>query len=1331
MAHQTGIHATEELKEFFAKARAGSVRLIKVVIEDEQLVLGASRELMGRWDQDYDRAVLPLLDAQEPCYLLYRLDSQNAQGFEWLFLAWSPDNSPVRRKMLYAATRATVKKEFGGGHIKDELFGTMKDDLSFAGYQKHLSSCAAPAPLTSAERELQQIRINEVKTEISVESKHQTLQGLTFPLQPAAQRALQQLRQKTINYIQLKLDLERETIELVHTEPTEVAQLPSRVPRDAARYHFFLYKHTHEGDALESVVFIYSMPGYKCGIRERMLYSSCKSRLLDSVEQDFQLEISKKGPCYGALHPLSLLVQAAVLAVVLAPGALPPFLPCELQPNGLVDCNWLFLKSVPRFSAAAPRGNITSLSLYSNRIHHLRNSDFVHLSSLRRLNLKWNCPPAGLSPMHFPCHMTIEPNTFLAVPTLEDLNLSYNSITTVPALPSSLVSLSLSRTNILVLDPAHLAGLHALRFLFLDGNCYYKNPCQRALQVAPGALLGLGNLTHLSLKYNNLTVVPRRLPPSLEYLLLSYNHIITLAPDDLANLTALRVLDVGGNCRRCDHARNPCRECPHGFPKLHPDTFSHLSRLEGLVLKDSSLHSLDPRWFHGLGNLLVLDLSENFLYGCITKTTAFHGLVRLRRLNLSFNYHKKVSFAHLRLAPSFGSLLSLRELDMHGIFFRSLSETTLRPLAHLPMLQRLHLQLNFINQAQLGIFGAFPGLRYVDLSDNRISGAAERVAGATGATGATGEAVGAEEVWRPSRDLAAGPPGTPSSEDFMPSCGALNFTLDLSRNNVVTIQPEMFARLSHLQCLCLSHNSISQAVNGSQFAPLSSLRVLDLSHNKLDLYHGRSFTELPRLEALDLSYNSQPFGMRGVGHNLSFVAQLPALRFLSLAHNAIHSRVSQQLRSASLWALDFSGNALSQMWAEGDLYLRFFQGLRSLVRLDLSQNRLHTLLPRNLDKLPKGLRLLRLRDNYLAFFNWTSLTLLPMLEALDLAGNQLKALSNGSLPNGTRLQRLDLSSNSIGFVVPGFFALATRLRELNLSANALKTVEPSWFGPVAGALKVLDVTANPLHCACGAAFVDFLLEVQAAVPGLPSHVRCGSPGQLQGRSIFEQDLRLCLDEALSWDCFGLSLLAVALSLAVPTLHRLCGWDLWYCFHLCLAWLPRRGRRRDAAALPYDAFVVFDKAQSSVADWVYNELRVQLEERRGRRALRLCLEERDWLPGRTLFENLWASVYSSRKTLFVLAHTDRLGGLLRASFLLAQQRLLEDRKDVVVLVILRADAHRSRYVRLRQRLCRQSVLLWPRQPRGQRAFWAQLGTALTRDNRHFYNQNFCRGPTTAE
>ena len=39
-------------------------------------------------------------------------------------------NLQVRQKMLYAATRATLKMQFGGGLIKDELFGTVPVSLS-------------------------------------------------------------------------------------------------------------------------------------------------------------------------------------------------------------------------------------------------------------------------------------------------------------------------------------------------------------------------------------------------------------------------------------------------------------------------------------------------------------------------------------------------------------------------------------------------------------------------------------------------------------------------------------------------------------------------------------------------------------------------------------------------------------------------------------------------------------------------------------------------------------------------------------------------------------------------------------------------------------------------------------------------------------------------------------------------------------------------------------------------------------------------------------------------------------------------------------------------
>ncbi|KAF3815727.1 hypothetical protein GH733_016271 [Mirounga leonina] len=40
---------------------------------------------------------------------------------------------------------------------------------------------------------------------------------------------------------------------LANTTNTELKDLPKRIPKDSARYHFFLYEHSHEGDYLESI----------------------------------------------------------------------------------------------------------------------------------------------------------------------------------------------------------------------------------------------------------------------------------------------------------------------------------------------------------------------------------------------------------------------------------------------------------------------------------------------------------------------------------------------------------------------------------------------------------------------------------------------------------------------------------------------------------------------------------------------------------------------------------------------------------------------------------------------------------------------------------------------------------------------------------------------------------------------------------------------------------------------------------------------------------------------------------------------------------------------
>ena len=50
------------------------------------------------------------------------------------------------------------------------------------------------------------------------------------------------------------IDKETETIILSKTESSiGAADLGGQIPDDEARYHFFLYKHHHEGDYLESI----------------------------------------------------------------------------------------------------------------------------------------------------------------------------------------------------------------------------------------------------------------------------------------------------------------------------------------------------------------------------------------------------------------------------------------------------------------------------------------------------------------------------------------------------------------------------------------------------------------------------------------------------------------------------------------------------------------------------------------------------------------------------------------------------------------------------------------------------------------------------------------------------------------------------------------------------------------------------------------------------------------------------------------------------------------------------------------------------------------------
>lgn len=296
MSHQSGIKSTQNLRDFFAKSKEGNIRMLKVVINaTEELVLDSFKDVNSqKWEDEYNELVLNNVEPKSPCYFFYRLDDKSTTGYTWLFITWSPDFASVKQKMLYASTKSTLKQEFGAGQIKDELFGTCQEDISLEGYLKHVTSQSAPKPLTNREEEIEEIRKNENLTKINVDTKQKTLQGVMFPIETNGLNKLEQFRNGDCDYLRFSIDINGEKILLDGSyESLGVGSIAKEIPADTGRFHLYRYKHMHEGEDFKSVIFIYSMPGFKCTVKERMLYSSCKSELLSFLKGQASIEINK------------------------------------------------------------------------------------------------------------------------------------------------------------------------------------------------------------------------------------------------------------------------------------------------------------------------------------------------------------------------------------------------------------------------------------------------------------------------------------------------------------------------------------------------------------------------------------------------------------------------------------------------------------------------------------------------------------------------------------------------------------------------------------------------------------------------------------------------------------------------------------------------------------------------------------------------------------------------------------------------------------------------------------------------------------------------------
>ncbi|VDO99161.1 unnamed protein product [Soboliphyme baturini] len=281
-----------------------------------------------------------------------------------------------------------------------------------------------------------------------------------------------------------------------------------------------------------------------------------------------------------------------------------------------------------------------------------------------------------------------------------------------------------------------------------------------------------------------------------------------------------------------------------------------------------------------------------------------------------------------------------------------------------------------------------------------------------------------------------------------------------------------FCCLEEVQVLDLSHNRISDALSYFQF---TEVLELNLQHNQFQILRKDEFICFPNVEVLRLDFNE----IQVIDHE---TFRLLKLRELHLSNNRlvyVSERIFRFLPMVE--SLDLSGNMLSFVHSRNFYYSRrlkvldlsdnkigsvderAFEPLQRLVDINFSNN--------NLEEVPAAalmdMRFLQLNFNGNPIKSLKS-NALDFLQVESVSFDQveeLRMVMENSFSNIKHLRKVSISNcENLEYMSPNWLANESMVEEVNLSNNNLRIIPFSSFQ--SPALKIVDITKNPLDCNC-------------------------------------------------------------------------------------------------------------------------------------------------------------------------------------------------------------------------------------------------------------------------
>ncbi|KAF7660186.1 hypothetical protein LDENG_00287580 [Lucifuga dentata] len=758
-----------------------------------------------------------------------------------------------------------------------------------------------------------------------------------------------------------------------------------------------------------------------------------------------------------------------------------------------------------------------------------------------------------------------------------------------------------------------------------------------------------------------LDYVPRtQFPPTLEDIDLSYNKLQVIHADDFLHLPQLQILQLQFN----------------NISHIDSNAFKYNALLEHLNIFNNSLQEIPATALLPLSNLKILYMSNN-------------------------------PYKHATLADSFSKFFKLQVLSMGGPLVMGLKKGDFQPL------KNIQLQ-TFAIKCSSNLSYYEPGsLEVIQTNEMGFDMAIDRRPNA---------------LIHMLRDIAN---KTFSVIQFR---NLFEFMYYMGEEDIfqglryVTAHQLIFYRGK------FNENLLRMALTNLEATPIKRLRLQYIDFARSPMFveggAGSGITNLA-LDKLDLWYISNPDVLR-FDWTFTWFNKIKHLSIQYVYFNSVPCDAWGEMEGVEV--LDVSNNRLKSEYIFSQ-HCEYKGAMPNLHTFNMSTNELTNL--KDLSALTRTfqrLQVVDLSNNQLGSAeNSRDCIWHQNITRVIAHHNQFVSEAVHCLP--TTVHFLDLSYCNLDQLDMLYFKKATNLTELLLSGNKIKFIPSRWtslslqslaldgnsFGVISmesfqdmPQLSQLKAGNNPYQCTCELhAFIqDTMSKGKVNLTDWPWNYRCYHPDALLNTLISKYfpgqvacDIRLVI------------VISVATTTAVILILML------ICYIFDLPWYTKatyqiiRAKYRahkeklagESEIFTYHAFISYSHYD---ADWVKDQLLPCLENNRN--SYRLCIHERDFMPGKWIIDNIIENIENSRKIIFVLSRHFVNSEWCNYELYFAQQRSMGKTFSDVILVVKEPIDPRSlpsKYCKLKKMLSTKTYLEWPQQVNQEAFFWAQLKSVL--------------------